>query len=220
MPPLAGRKPQRIEPTISMPGSAPAKDEPADAPVRLSSVAPPRLVLDPADRPFVEEMRRPVGLTLLAVFLVLGGLGLFIIEILAIERVLNAVNAVGGSALSAAVQVLALSILYVIAGIQVWEGRKWGWILAMAALLHGIATSLQGLALAAVLDTATLQGGATLSAYLKFGLRALLHGGVMVYMFRASVLEFFAIPRESSFKYLGLIAVVVLVIYVFLSVSA
>ncbi len=226
---MAGKKQERIEPTIRMPESVPPADDSGNGPAGVSSVGPQRLSIDPADRPLsidpadrppTDEVRRPVGLTVLALLLVFGGVGLFIVEILAFERFLNALHAIGISALSLFGQMFALSALYVVAGVQVWEGKKWGWILTMAVLLHGVATSLQILALALAHDIpVALQYGATVSPYVKFAFRALGALVFILYLFRAPVLAFFGITRKAAFTYLGMTAIILMVIVVLLSLA-
>lgn len=212
---MVGRRPQRIEPTIRIPGAAPAAEGPVDTPARIALVDAPRMSFDPTSRDL--GRKRPVGLTLLAVLLVIGGGGLFVAQILAFEQLLPVYEAIGISALSAVSQTLALSFLSVVAGIQIWEGTKWGWILAMAALLCSAAMSLQGLALTSTFDVPAPQGWGAALSHLKFGLSSLLHVALIYYLFRASVLHFFEIRRASAFGYFGAIFVLFSALLILLS---
>jgi hypothetical protein len=213
---MVGRRAQRIEPTISIPGAAPAADGPVDKPARIALVDAPRMSFDPASRDMARK--RPIGLTLLAVLLLTGGGGLFALQVLAFDQLLPAYEAIGISALSAVSQTLALSFLCVVAGIQIWEGSKWGWILAMAALLYSVATSLQGLTMTSLLDVPAPQGWGAILSYLKYGLKALLHIALIYYLFRAAVLDFFEIGRASALAYFGGIFGLITVLYILLSV--
>lgn len=215
---MKGRRPPRIEPTIGGLGSIPVDDETTGADLRNSPVEALQITINPADRPFFREKKRPFWLSVAAVVLVVSGLSLLGIQFLEFNNFLNAFNAIGISALSGVGQVFVLGVLYIIAGVDIWEGKKWGWILAVAALVHGVVTSLQGLVFASMLDMpVALSSGASISPYAKFGLKALLHVGVIFYFFRTPVIEFFEIAKLSAFKYFGWVVSILIGLFVVLS---
>jgi hypothetical protein len=174
-------------------------------------------IISDSTRYGVQRRERPLLILVLAGLLLVSGLAIFFLPFLALGEVFATYRTSGYSAFTALAQSLALGLICMLGGIGVWEGKRWGWAFSVAALLYGIATSLQGfLYLYGLGAPFSLMHGQTISPHLKFSGKFLLHLAFLAYLFSGSVLGFFDLTKLRAIK---LFAITVILFSLFLAVS-
>jgi len=171
-------------------------ESPYDAPSTVSSIS--------------DELRRPIGVTILS-FLT-GVLGLVLLAafvVLIMNRHENNEWALKrGTAPSLFWLLTGLSVLMAfVASIGMWRGTKWGWWISCCGLVFFL---IQNLGLAV---TANLSDGApsvtTFASVdsLKYVVRAIVFAIVLAYWLRTSVRKYFHVEKTSRIKAVALVTV-------------
>jgi hypothetical protein len=155
------------------------------------------------------KRRRPMGLSILVVFQVVGAGGVIVWTLL---RVINVSGETGWmtvlrnfwlfstfAALIAALFFVLLLLL--VSGIGTWLGRKWGWFLQTVWWALSIAMSLIGLLRSQGIFGSVSAGKDGLAyCLLEDGISALVGALVYLYLFKANVLRYFGLAGLRKWK--------------------
>lgn len=160
----------------------------------------------------VYKASRPGGVTVLAVFQVLSGVLVIGLALVGREALLGGANALGlFSEQEVAISVL-VGLSRIAAGIGMWTGKRWGWWLAAFTYLYALLTNTAtALLMPALVET---YGEPTRGVWYTTAREVadVVWGVViLIYWFRASVLDYFDLLDMSKVKALaGLVAATLL----------
>jgi len=160
-------------------------------------------------------MKRPSGITFLAVLYMLGALLVLGLQVFTWQRTLQAVAELGSVVVYAYLSAAIFAILQLVASIGMWQGKRWGWWLGALVLFLVVARAINALVAIPVLlqQVGPPETGLALEV-IKYAGRAILYGFLIRYFFTDGVEAYFdvaAIPGRKRFAYLvGVTAVVML----------
>lgn len=164
----------------------------------------------------MEEKKRPVGISILAGFHIVGGiLGAIVIVFLVaqlgrkpeaqegFEQVLAMLGLPPALLVVAIVFIFGLSIA---SGIVMWKGIKWGWYLGSFYCMYIIVLNVNALfTIPMLMSSASPEELANMSRgptyyYVKYGGRVIFHILLYLYFFKGNVREFFSLTEQKKWK--------------------
>lgn len=149
-------------------------------------------------------MKRPTGITILAVLYFLSGLFLFGMQVVFWRQLREGLGSLGVSAVVVQLGIFFLAALGLAAGAGMWLGRWWGWWLGAFYLTYSVARSISALiALPGVLEATGASAANGAKHYLKFGGRIVVHSLICWYFFTPKVEAYFGVASVSRTKRLA-----------------
>ncbi len=151
-------------------------------------------------------MKRPVGITILAVLYLIGGVAVLGLQLAMAPKLIAGFERSGIPAIQAHVALGFLGMLGVAGGVGMIRGKPWGWWLGAFYLTYSVARSAHALLLLPRI-AAQFNASADLLAphYVKFGGRIVVHSLICWYFFTSGVEEFFAVAGTPRWKRLVLL---------------
>jgi hypothetical protein len=151
-------------------------------------------------------MRRPVGLSILAIGGFLGGLGTIIILVAFDRSIGQALQMLGGvlqvSPFAAQLAMFLIAGISVASGVGMWLAKPWGWWLICFVIVCNIANAINALLvllpLASLLDSQN-----QMQLYLRTGGRIIVQSLVLLYVFNHD--DYFGFPSSNRLKRLGML---------------
>jgi hypothetical protein len=160
----------------------------------------------------MEEKKRPVGTSILAVIHIAGGiLGAIVTVFLVNQLGKNPEAHHGLAALGLPPALLIVAIVFIFglgiaSGIGMWKGRKWGWYLGSFYYMYSIIRNLNALVTIPMLmnsmppeELANMSKGPSYY-YIKHGGRVIIHLLLYLYFFKGSVREYFSLTEQNKWK--------------------
>lgn len=149
-------------------------------------------------------MKRPVGITVLAVLYFLGGLALIGMQVVFWRQLAEGLGSIGVSAVVGQLGIFFLAALGLAAGTGMWLARSWGWWLGAFYLTYSVARSVSALiALPGLLEAAGESAANGAKHYVKFGGRIVVHSAICWYFFTPKVEAYFGVAAISRKKRLA-----------------
>lgn len=160
----------------------------------------------------MEESKRPVGISILAVLHVAGGVLAGVVTpflIVLLNKNPKAQEAISAMGLTPALLVGGIGIILVLAiasGIGMWKGRKWGWYLGSFLYMYSIVRNANALAAIPMLmnsippeEIANMSRGPSYY-YIKYSARIIVHSLIYLYFFKGNVRGFFSLSEQKKWK--------------------
>lgn len=159
----------------------------------------------------MQNIERPVGISILAVLLLVGGvLGTILAVFMAFLVYGNSDVEEGLATIGMPLELLIPSValllgLSLAAGIGMWKGRKWGWYFGSFYFLYGIARNVNALFLiSGMADLISSEGGNMPRDpsfyYVKHGVRSIFSFLIFLYFFKGNVRDFFGLTGQKKWK--------------------
>lgn len=143
--------------------------------------------------------KRPVGISILAILIIIGGMFSIIIRFYTSLRLSFTISIV---TIASALFYLALTTLV---GVTLWRGKKWGWWLGTSYLAYFILSYIHRALTLFVLHNQQISIPMGLSYELtKISINLIMNILIYLYLFKDNVMEYYGVNRESKLKY-GLI---------------
>lgn len=162
-----------------------------------------------------QSARRPTLITILAILNILGGLSVFITQLVAWGNLKQAAIQSSISITQLLLGFIFLAVLSVSSGIGMWLGQKWGWWLGALNELYVIPRRLNVLLAALSMYTGT--EGDELTRIIRSAGQILLSIVLLFYFYRHNVLDYFGLAEFPKWKsilmLLGGLALVILTFY-------
>lgn len=157
-------------------------------------------------------MKRPTFISILAFFQFLGGIGLFLLLITSdmtpLASILNISN------VNMFIPISILGVMSLGAAIGMWKGKRWGWYLGAIVFCYAIFRN--GYALSQVIGMSNIietSGESTDSYFIKYVGRVIINGLVLLYFFKANVIEYFQVTNLRDWKKVGIVVGVTIIIF-------
>ncbi|WP_018757747.1 hypothetical protein [Paenibacillus terrigena] len=159
---------------------------------------------------------RPLGVSLLAVILMIGGITTLVMQIMAWNTLNDASTMFGVSSHFLQGAIAFLGLLGCAAAVGLWIGKSWGWWLALLYFAYAVTRNMTViLSISNLADQFNVSGQETGSYYLKYGVRMLWNGCLMYYLCRGEmVLSYLQTERTNKWKALGIVFVISIVPFV------
>lgn len=149
-------------------------------------------------------MKRPIGITILAVLYFLSGLAILGMQVAFYRQLNEGLGNVGVSAVVAQLGILFLAALGLAAGTGMWLAKRWGWWLGAFYLTYSVARSINALiALPGLLEAVGGSAGSGAKYYIKYGGRVVIHSLICWYFFTPKVEAYFGVADISRKKRVG-----------------
>lgn len=149
-------------------------------------------------------MKRPVGITILALLYFVGGLGLLALQVVFHRQLAEGLGSIGATAVVAFLGIFFLAAIGIAAGIGMWLGKSWGWWLGAFYLTYSVARSISALiTLPGLLEAAGESAASGAKHYVKFGGRIVVHSAICWYFFTPKVEAYFGVAAISRKKRLA-----------------
>lgn len=148
---------------------------------------------------------RPIGISLLALYLIVSGLFMFGLQVIASNQQSSIADIFGAPRMLVTVSIVGLGLLGVASGIGIRMGKRWGWWLALvyfayAALRNGNAiVTVPGLA-----DAFGVSADKTTASILKYVVRLLFDIGLLVYLTREKAIVYCNATQVNKLKAVGI----------------
>jgi uncharacterized membrane protein YkvI len=159
---------------------------------------------------------RPLGVSLIAILLVLSGAGVLITQFLNFGKLNGAASDLGYSSVLFQGAICFLGVIGLSAGIGAWLGKKWGWWLAIFYFAYAIVREINVLVtipgLFEQLNSAK-QGVGIGGTYVKYGVRVLWDAFLLYYLCRENPTLFFQTADVKRWKALLLVFAISIVIF-------
>lgn len=187
-------------------------DNPYDSPI-LDTTA---YVKEPSSGP----VKRPIGLVILVVFVVITaivvvGVGVLMFATIAANQA--AASVFGVPIIAIGGFMIGIGGLILVSAVGLWMGKIWGWWLVGVG--YSLSALWNGLFLMFIIGMSTLgqiPGGAPGEVYTKYGVRAVIAGLIVSYLFKDNVLTFFALHNQSKGKLFGILCGITFLLFVVL----
>lgn len=187
-------------------------DNPYDSPI-LDTTA---YVKEPSSGP----VKRPIGLVILVVFVVITaivvvGVGVLMFATIAANQA--AASVLGVPIIAIGGFMIGIGGLILVSAVGLWMGKIWGWWLVGVG--YSLSALWNGLFLMFIIGMSTLgqiPGGAPGEVYTKYGVRAVIAGLIVSYLFKDNVLTFFALHNQSKGKLFGILCGITFLLFVVL----
>jgi len=160
----------------------------------------------------MEEKKRPVGISILAVLNIVGGVlgaivGIFlVIQLGKNPEVQQGLAMIGLPPALLKVAYFLIFGLAIASGIGMWKGRKWGWYLGSFSYMYSIVRNANALVTLPLLmnsippeDLANMDRDPSYY-YVKHGSRVIVSFLVYLYFFKGNVREFFSLTEQKKWK--------------------
>jgi hypothetical protein len=163
------------------------------------------------------RLSRPVGVSILAVLhLIFGALQLLILALLfpklGDREFSSAISEIGITPALLTVTLALVAILSLAAAWGLWAGNSWGWWMAGALYIYGVARLIH----AAVLSQLSSHLGVSPAPqYVRGQLGALLSLFLLLYLMSGSVREYCDVLHISRWKAIGALAAAVVIFFLF-----
>jgi len=161
-------------------------------------------------------MKRPSGISFLAVLYILGAILVLGMQIALGGKTIQSLTTMGSTGIYAFIMIAILSVLQLVAGIGMWTGKKWGWWLGALYLFLAVARAIDSLIAIPFVMKQFGPPEPGLAIYsIKFIGRAILYSFIIRYFFTEKVEAYFdvtAIPARNRFVRLVSITVVIMLI--------
>ncbi|WP_410768950.1 hypothetical protein [Fontibacillus sp. BL9] len=167
------------------------------------------------DNPMEASYDRPMGVTLLAILLVLGGLGTLVTQLMAFSNLNETASIVGVSSYLFQGAVAFLGLLGVTAGVGTWIGKKWGWWLALFYFAYAVIRNINviiSISNMFYLYEGSLSGSAMV--YFKYAVRTLWNCLLIFYLCGETVTTFFKTTGIKKWKALLIVFGICIFIYI------
>lgn len=146
-------------------------------------------------------MKRPVGISILALLYFVGGIGILGLQIVFHRQLADGLGSIGASVVVAYVGIFFLAAIGIAAGIGMWLGKTWGWWLGAFYLTYSVARSISALfSLPGLIEAVGEPSGGAGRHYFKFGGRIVVHSLICWYFFTPKVEGYFGVagvPRKK-----------------------
>lgn len=177
----------------------------------------------------MEQHKRPVGISILAILHIVGG-GLSCIYVLFLIVLFSSnletqqvFNNLGDS-----LSLLPPAILAVISGIGMWKGRRWGWYLGLFYYVYSIVRNLiPFFTLRLLMNSIPYEEVANLIPgpayyYMKYGMGIIVHLLIYLYFFKDDVRTFFQLrlSKKGKWKPILVALCISILIAILFSISA
>lgn len=187
-------------------------DNPYDSPI-LDTTA---YVKEPSSGP----VKRPIGLVILVVFVVItaivvAGVGVLMFATIAANQA--AASVLGVPIIAIGGFMIGIGGLILVSAVGLRMGKIWGWWLVGVG--YSLSALWNGLFLMFIIGMSTLgqiPGGAPGEVYTKYGVRAVIAGLIVSYLFKDNVLTFFALHNQSKGKLFGILCGITFLLFVVL----
>ncbi|MFZ3172454.1 MAG: hypothetical protein WA118_10815 [Carboxydocellales bacterium] len=155
--------------------------------------------------------QRPTGISILAAFNFLGGIGLLIVQAIYGSSFGEVSEGIGISSWILIISLLFLAITGILSGVGMWKGSKWGWWLGSFYYGYGILRNTNALIVVlSVGDEMGLEGDRGVEYYIaKYSVRIAFYMLLFLYFFKDNVLEFFDLSCLPKLRSAGIIAAVI-----------
>lgn len=187
-------------------------DNPYDSPILDTT----DYVREPSSGP----VKRPIGLVILVVFVVItaivvAGVGVLMFATIAANQA--AASVLGVPIIAIGGFMIGIGGLILVSAVGLWMGKIWGWWLVGVG--YSLSALWNGLFLMFIIGMSTLgqiPGGAPGEVYTKYGVRAVIAGLIVSYLFKDNVLTFFALHNQSKGKLFGILCGITFLLFVVL----
>ncbi|GIP56024.1 hypothetical protein [Paenibacillus vini] len=167
------------------------------------------------NNPMEASYDRPMGVTLLAILLVFGGLATLVTQMIAFNNLNETASLIGVSGYFFQGAMAFLGLLGVTAGVGTWLGKKWGWWLALFYFAYAVIRNIN--VIISITSMLELYAGAydvLIPAYLKYGVRIIWNGALLVYLCGETVTTFFKNEAVKKWKALLIVFGICVFIYI------
>jgi hypothetical protein len=152
--------------------------------------------------------KRPVGITILAVLYIIGGVGIFAVQLFMGGAISQVFDLFGISSMLAVVAILFLGGSALAAGVGMLLGKKWAWWLGAFYLMYAVARNINAIIMIPTLleQFGTPEAGVA-KYYIKHGGRIIIHSLLVLYFFKSNVEAYFQVENVNAwmrvFKLIG-----------------
>jgi hypothetical protein len=137
-------------------------------------------------------IKRPLGITLLAVYFALQGVGVLVLQLLFTSELVEAFSSFNSSAIFSMISLAFVGSLSIAAGVTMWLGKAIGWRLGIAHLvLSAIRNTWAIFLLYQMAPSSSEPADILAKLYLKHGLRVCFFLALVYYFYRPQVLSYF-----------------------------
>jgi hypothetical protein len=133
---------------------------------------------------------RPVGVSILAVLHLIGGIGLFVVQLFLflfanVAAIEESLRGIGLPPALFVIGVMFLSVLTIASAIGMWLGTRWGWWVASFYYVYGIARNASALVtIVSVADQVTGASRGPEYYLFKHSVRIVVHILILLYLFK------------------------------------
>ncbi len=144
---------------------------------------------------------RPIGVSILAILLIINGAVLLVAQLLAFSKLNEASSFIGVSNVFFQGALGFLGVLGITAGIGMWRGKKVGWWLAIFYFAYEITRNVNAwFTIKVISDQFAVSGQSLNSYYIKYGIRILWNVLILYFMCRENVTFFFNTTETKKWK--------------------
>lgn len=144
-------------------------------------------------------VKRPIGITLLSVLLIITGLAFIGIQLIFSNKINEVFSGFGINSITTILSLLFLGISSLVAGIGMIIRKKWGWWLGAFYFVYAIFRYINVIVMAFSLEE-ELQNSSRGIAYYVFqnSIKIIVHFLIFLYFFSNNVLEYFKLENYSK----------------------
>ncbi|MNZ70063.1 hypothetical protein D3C78_883830 [compost metagenome] len=161
-----------------------------------------------------ESYDRPMGLSLVAILLVLGGAGLLIIQLIAFSKLEEMSSLINVSNYVLQGAFVFVGLLGVAAGVGTWIGAKWGWWLALFYFAYAVTRNINVLlTIHNLMDQFGGTIGEAVKGYFKYGVRVLWDCALLFYLCSETATTFFKAKETKKWKALLIVFAICIALF-------
>jgi hypothetical protein len=146
-------------------------------------------------------MKRPIGITILALLYLLGGVAILVMQVVLWNKIGEGLESIGMSSTIGTAAIIFLGVLDIGAAIGMLMGKQWGWWAGAFCLFYSVARNLNTLvSIPSIMEQHGGPDGGMERLYVKYAGRVIIHSLLALYFFKANVVEYFRVGQLVAWK--------------------
>lgn len=159
---------------------------------------------------------RPLGVSILAILLVIGGVILLGTQLLAFSKLNEASSLIGVSSYFFQAAIGFLGLIGISAAVGMWLGKKWGWWLALFYFAYAVTRNVNVLfSISSIADQYGVPTEQMTTNYIKYGIRILWNCFLLFYLCRETASTYFKTFDVNKWKSLSIVFGICIALFLF-----